>query len=377
MYDLIFLTHHVGFLIMPPTQKELAKLAGVSSGTVSNVISGSAKVSERSRQKVLEAIRVLNYQPNLIARSLKTNRTRTLGIVIPDITIPFFPKIIRGAECAARERGYFLIVLDSEGSPQREAEMIALFRAQRIEGMLLVTASGEELTPEQWTAMSSAFPVVCLDRLPAELDVDSVCVDDCGAAEMAISHLMARGHREIAVVTGPLTLRNEQERVRGYRQALQKGGISVQRSLIWSGSFEQDEVARLCQNGMLRPAGRPTALFATNGVTGLAALRSLYSVGLSTPKDFSFITFDEITAEDFFQPGITSVVQPTFDMGYKAIEVLLDRIEKTKDNKKREKVRLPATLTVRESSGAPLEISANRASKPSRKALQRTYAHQR
>jgi DNA-binding LacI/PurR family transcriptional regulator len=98
---------------MAANQKELAKLAGVSAGTVSNVISGSTKVSERSRQKVLEAIRILNYQPNLIARSLRTNRTHTLGIVIPDITIAFFPKIIRGAECAARERGYFLIVLDS------------------------------------------------------------------------------------------------------------------------------------------------------------------------------------------------------------------------------------------------------------------------
>jgi DNA-binding LacI/PurR family transcriptional regulator len=224
---------------------------------------------------------------------------------------------------------------------------------------LLVTASGEELTPERWSSLSSAFPVVCLDRLPVDLDVDSVCVDDCGAAEMAISHLMGCGHREIAIVTGPLTLRNEQERVRGYRQALQKGGISVQRSLTWNGSFEQDEVARLCQNGMLRPGGRPSALFATNGVTGLAALRSLYSVGLSTPKDFAFITFDEITAEDFFQPGITSVVQPTFDMGYRAVEVLLDRIEKGKENSRRERVRLPATLTVRESSSTPLSLSAS------------------
>lgn len=355
---------------MPPTQKELAKLAGVSSGTVSNVISGSTKVSERSKQKVLEAIRVLNYHPNLIARSLKTNRTRTLGIVIPDITIPFFPKIIRGAECAARERGYFLIVLDSEGSPEREAEMFALLRAQRIEGMLLVTASGEELTPEKWSALSSAFPVVCVDRLPVDLDVDSVCVDDCGAAEMAISHLISRGHKQIAVITGPLTLRNEQERVRGYRQALQKRGIPIQRSLIWNGSFEQDEVARLCQNGMLRPSERPSALFATNGVTGLAALRSLYSVGLSTPKDFAFVTFDEITAEDFFQPGITSVVQPTFDMGYRAIEVLLERIEKGEADGRRKKVHLPATLTVRESSGTPLnltEIQQDANEKPARR----------
>jgi len=350
---------------MPPTQKELAKLAGVSSGTVSNVISGSTKVNEQSRQKVLEAIRILNYQPNLIARSLRTNRTRTLGIVVPDLTIPFFPKVIRGAESAARERGYFLIVLDSEGSALREVEMIALLRAQRVEGILLVTAGGQELSSERLVSLTSSSPVVCLDRLPVGLDVDSVCVDDCGAAEMAISHLMGMGHTEIAAITGPLTLLNEQERLRGYRQALQKGGIPVQRSLIWSGSFEQEQVARMCQNGLLRPAGKPSALFATNGVTGLAALRSLYAVGLSTPKDFSFVTFDELIAEEFFRPGITSVVQPTFDMGYRAIEVLLKRIEEGDTEGQREKVRLAATLTVRESSNTPysIEVKKNRSAR--------------
>lgn len=351
---------------MPPTQKELAKLAGVSSGTVSNVISGSTKVSDRSRQKVLEAIRVLNYRPNLIARSLRTNRTRTLGIVIPDITISFFPKIIRGAESAARERGYFLIVLDSEGSPDREKDMISLLHAQRVEGMLLVTASGQQPSSERLNIENLHFPVVCLDRLPADLNVDSVCVDDCGAAEMAVSHLLSLGFREIAAVTGPQALRNEQERLRGYRLALQRAGVLLQRPLIWSGSFEQDEVAKLCHNGMLRSTKRPEALFATNGVTGLAALRSLYSLGFSTPKDFSFVTFDEISAEDFFRPGITSVVQPTFDMGYRAVEVLLNRIE-SGDEMPFQKVRLPAMIKVRESSGSGIQVQAT-ASEASRSA---------
>ena len=350
---------------MAPTQKELAKLAGVSSGTVSNVISGSTSVSERSRQKVLEAIRVLNYQPNLIARSLRTNRTHTLGIVVPDITIPFFPKIIRGAESAARERGYFLIVLDSESSPVREAGMIALLRAQRVEGILLVAAGGDKLSPERTASLTTNSPVVCLDRLPADLDVDSVCVDDCGAAEMGISHLMGMGHREIAIITGPLTLHNEQERLRGYRQAFKKKGIPVNPSLIWAGSFKQDEVARICQNGMIRPTGRPSALFATNGVTGLAALRSLYEVGLSTPEDFAFATFDELTAEEFFKPGITSVIQPTFDMGYRAVEVLLNRIEN--ETSPRENVRLPATLMVRDSSKVPHAPAAKGGASPGRK----------
>ncbi len=339
---------------MPPTQKELAKLAGVSSGTVSNVITGSAGVSERSKRKVLEAIRVLNYHPNLIARSLKTNRTHTFGMVVPDITIPFFPKIIRGAECAARERGYFLSVLDSESNHAREVDMIALLRAQRVEGVLLVAAGGHTWSAEESGALlTSNSHVVCLDRLPVGLDVDSVCVDDSQAAEMAVSHLLAMGHTEIAIITGPLTLRNEQERLRGYRRALQQGGIPVRPSRIWAGSFDQEAVSEVCQKGMLQPAGRPSALFATNGVTALAALRSIYSAGLSTPKDFAFVTFDELTPEDFFEPSITSVVQPTFEIGNRAVEVLLKRIEKRTANGPHEQVRLPATLIVRKSSSSP------------------------
>lgn len=336
---------------MPPTQKELAKLAGVSAGTVSNVVSGSTKVGERARQKVLEASRILNYQPNLIARSLRTNRTQTLGMVVPDITIPFFPKLIRGAECAARERGYFLILLDSEGSSVREAAMMALLRAQRVEGILLVTASGQGAGFESAVPIISNLPVVCLDRLPADLDIDSVCVDDCGAAHMAVEHLIDTGHRDIAVITGPLTLQNEQERLRGYKKALASAGIPVQRSLIWSGSFEQEQVAELCRSGMKLANLRPSALFATNGVTGVAALRSLYALGFSTPRDIAFVSFDELMTENFFRPEITCVVQPTFEMGCRAVEVLLNRLGAGASSyATHERVRLPATLSIRESS---------------------------
>jgi DNA-binding LacI/PurR family transcriptional regulator len=337
-------------VLVMATQKELAKLAGVSAGTVSNVISGSARVSERYKKKVLKAVRALNYQPNLIARSLKTNRTRTLGIVVPDITIPFFPKIVRGAESAARERGYFLIVLDSEHDHAREVDMITLLRAQRVEGILLVAAGGRKGTIESPASLASGTPVVYLDRLPDGVEVDSVSVDDRTAAEMGVSHLLSRGYTHIAVVTGPLTLKNEQERLRGYRQALRKSGLPVRESLIWAGSFDGDEVARICHKGLFQPTGRPSALFATNGVTGLQALRSIYAAGLKTPRDIAFVTFDELTTDDFFHPGITCVLQPTFDIGYRAVQVLLKRIEKGKVAGPPDKIRLPATLVVRESS---------------------------
>jgi len=330
------------------TQRELAKLAGVSAGTVSNVISGSTRVSEDARRRVLDAIRVLKYQPNLIARSLKTNRTHTVGIVVPDITIPFFPKIVRGAESAARERGYFLIVLDSQRSHDLEVDMLALLR-QRVDGILLVTAGDYKWSAESVAAIAAGPPVVCVDRLPEGLETDSVCVDDCGAAELGVKHLLSLGHRQIAIVTGPLTLRNEQERVRGYRRALKEAGLAVQPSLIWSASFEMEDIYAVCQRGLLRQKPKPTALFATNGVTGLCALKSLYSLGFTTPESIGFMTFDELIAEDFFQPRITSVVQPTYEIGHRAVEVLFDRIAQG-DTTSVSKVRLPATLVVRDSS---------------------------
>ena len=333
------------------TQKELAKLAGVSAGTVSNVISGSARGSERNKEKVLNAVRALDYQPNLIARSLKTNRTRTLGIVVPDITIPFFPKIVRGAESAARERGYFLIVLDSEHNHAREIDMITLLRSQRVEGILLVAAGGRnKVTAEPPTFLASSPPVVYVDRLPDGVAVDSVSVDDRSAAEMGVSHLISRGHTQIAIITGPLSLKNEQERLRGYREALHKSGLPVRESLIWPGSFDRTEVARICHKELFQPTGRPSALFATNGVTGLEALRSIYAAGLKTPQDVAFVTFDELTTDDFFRPSVTCVLQPTFDIGYRAVEVLLNRIERGSFKGPRHKIRLPATLVVRESS---------------------------
>ena len=344
-----------------PTQRELAKLAGVSTGTVSNVISGSTPVSERSRMKVQKAIEALNYHPNLIARSLKTNRTNTLGMIIPDVTIPFFPKIVRGAESAARERGYFLIVVDSENNSAREREMLNLLRAYRVDGILLITVGGIQGASKD-ASVRSARPVVYLDRVPEGVQVDSVSVDDRCAAEMGVSHLLAQGHRDIAILTGPLVLKNEQERLRGYKQALQAAGVPIGERLIWKGSFNQDEIATICQQGLLTAWRRPSALFVTNGVTGLAALKAIYAAGLSTPKDLAFVTFDELTADDFFRPAVTTVVQPAFEIGYRAVELLLNRIESDATANSPQKVRLPGKLVVRESSNFAPRASSDKAS---------------
>jgi DNA-binding LacI/PurR family transcriptional regulator len=337
-----------------PTIKEVADLAGVAVGTVSHVINGSVPVSDALRRKVHAAIRELDYHPNHVARSLKTSKTRTLGIIVPDMTIPYFPKVIRGAESAARKRGYSLIAVNSDDNGERQKELLSLLRSQRVEGILLVMAAAP--TPQnQITRMIDAgVRIVCLDRIPDRVAVDSVSVEDTGAAALGVGHLVEQGYRRIAVVMGPASLKNERQRLIGCRQALERAGIALEHGLIWQGNLRSEDVAAMCTERLRAPAARPDAIFSTNGPTGLGVLRAFRACGLTTPDDIGFATFDELTVDDLFLPAITTVVQPAYDIGFRAAQILLDRIEGTAAVAEAIMVRLPAALKVCASSRARL-----------------------
>src|SRR5258708_18008176 len=247
------------------TIKEIARLAGVSIGTVSHVITGSVSVSEKLRAKVQTAIDALDYHPNHVARSLKTSRTRTLGIIVPDMTIPFYPRGIRGAEAAALEHNYSLIAVNSDDDGDRQKQLLSLLRSQRVDGILLVVASRNAPVTQISSLMNSAISLVCLDRIPEGLATDSVSVDNFSAAEMGVSHLISMGHRSIAIVTGSLTLRNEQERIRGYLKAIRHAGLRPRDGLIWEGNFRAEDVAAICRERLSSSHERPSALVSTNG----------------------------------------------------------------------------------------------------------------
>src|SRR5436305_1701669 len=184
------------------TIKEVADLAGVAVGTVSHVITGTVPVSEALRRKVQAAIRELDYHPNYVARSLKTSKTRTLGIIVPDMTIPYFPQVIRGAETAARAQNYSLIAVNSDDNGARQKELLSLLRSQRVDGILLVVAAGPTPLAQISRIISAGIRLVCLDRIPDRLAVDSVSVEDVSASELGMEHLLEMGHRRIAIVTG-------------------------------------------------------------------------------------------------------------------------------------------------------------------------------
>ena len=331
------------------TIKEVASLAGVSVGTVSHVITKSVPVSTALRKKVDAAIKRLDFHPNHVARSLKTNKTRTLGIVVPDMTISFFPQLIRGAETAAQQQGYSLIAANSYESVDRQRDLLALFRSQQVEGILLVIAAGKTPLAQISKLVDAGVPIVTLDRTPDRLGVDSVSVQNTAAAEMGARHLLAMGYRRIALATGPLTLRNERRRLQGYKNALQQTGIAFDDSLVWQGNLRQEDVAQLCRDRLKNGAPKPDAIFSTNGPTGLGVLRALQLSKMSTPKNIAFLTFDELTATDLFSPAITTIVQPAAAIGRRASEILLQRITGHAPSAKPIHEALPATLEIRAS----------------------------
>ncbi|MCI0365799.1 MAG: LacI family transcriptional regulator, partial [Phycisphaerales bacterium] len=220
-----------------PTIREVADRAGVAVGTVSHVITGTVPVSESLRRKVQAAIRELDYHPNHVARSLKTSRTRTLGIIVPDMTISFYPQIIRGAESAAHKHHYSLIAVNSDESAPRQKELLSLLRSQRVEGILLVIASTQTPLTQMTRMIDAGIPIVCLDRIPDRVPVDSVSVEDISAAGLGVQHLIEMGHRRIAVATGPLGLRNERQRLQGCQEAIERAGLQFGEDLVWRGNL--------------------------------------------------------------------------------------------------------------------------------------------
>ena len=333
-----------------PTIKDVADLAGVAVGTVSHVLTGSVRVSGPLRLKVQAAIRELDYHPNHVARSLKTSKTRTLGIIVPDMTISFFPQIIRGAETAARGRNYSLIAVNSDDNGARQQDLLSLLRSQRVEGILLVIAAGPAPVALITRMIEAGIQVVCLDRVPDRVPVDAVSVDDVAAAEMGVDHLIQSGHRRIAIVTGPLSLRNERQRLLGCQHALKRAGLACEAALVWPGNLRPEDVAGICRERLRDRELLPDAIFATNGPTGLGVLRAFRDCGLRTPEDIAFVTFDELAVDDLFTPAITTVVQPAYDIGFQAAEILLKRIEQGSARDALMNVRLQATLKVRDSS---------------------------
>jgi LacI family transcriptional regulator len=308
------------------TIKEVARRAHVSVGTVSNVLSGSSTVAEELRKRVENAIRELNFQPNHAARSLKSRRSKTIGMIISDITNPFFPLVVRGAEFAAQKAGYVLNIFNTDDQLDREQQMFSVLQTRRVDGILAVVAPNPARDVSHLSRTADAgIPIVCLDRVPPGYPVDAVVVNNRRGAAMCVRHLISLGHKRIGFVSGSLLLQTSLERYEGYKQSLLEADLAPDRSIIREGDFRIESGYRLAKDLLLNHP-RPTALFVVNGTMGLGALKAIDELGLKCPKDVALAVFDEVPSAEILRPHLTSVVQPAFEIGLKATELLLARI---------------------------------------------------
>ncbi len=338
------------------TMRTVANHAQVSVATVSAVMNGSKPVSPALTDRVRASIAALEYHPNTLARSLKQRRSRTLGLVLSDITNPFFTTLVRAVEDTARNRGYTLLLGNTDEQAEKEATYVELLYSRQVDGLILVASAGDHAyLPD---LLAAGFSVVCVDRSLVSLGVDSVLTDNIAGAAEAVRHLVICGHRRVGIVMGLPGVTSTYQRLAGYRQALAEAGIREDDALIRSGNSRigggEAQTAALLD--LPEP---PTALFVTNNLMTIGAMRVILDRGLRCPEDIALIGFDDFEWASVFRPRLTTVRQPVYEIGATATRLLLDRIEGGRDGAATE-VLLPPTLVVRESCGESLALCHTR-----------------
>ncbi len=334
------------------TLNDVAKLAGVSTMTVSRVINGSGYTSPAAQARVNQAIAELGYMPNVLARQLRSSRTKTLGLVLTDIANPFFTTIARGVEDAARAQGYAVMFCNTDESVDLELEYVRVLIQRRVDGVLLVPAADSSTSLD--LLRTHKLPVVVLDRRLRFGEADQVRADSEGGAYDAVRHLIDLGHREIAILVGPESVSTSADRVAGYRRAMIEAGLDPASQQIRFGKYTEASGHEMTCHLLAAPT-RPTAIFAGNNFIAFGAMQALRESGLEIPDDMSIVVFDDLP-QGWIIPFLTVIAQPAYQIGKKAAELMLERLASDEPIEPRTFV-LRSSLIVRRSSAPPRSTS--------------------
>jgi len=329
---------------MNTTIKDVAKLAGVHSSTVSRVINDDPRISEKTKEKVILIINKLGYTPNAIARGLKTKRTHTLGILIPDITNPFFAEIARGVEDAANKNNFNVILCNTDDKLEKERTYLQILREKRVDGLILGTAHIKDKSILELERKK--FPYILISRNIEGLNKNCIIIDDVEGGMTATEYLIKLGHRRIAHITGPLKTRSALNRLKGYKLAFKKHEIEYRDELVGEGDFKIKGGYQVMKK-FLKLAEPPTAVFAANDLLALGAMQAIQKKNFHIPEDFSVIGFNDIELASFVYPALTTIRQPMLEMGILAVKTLLRIIEEGEFNQR--KIVLKSKLIIRES----------------------------
>jgi LacI family transcriptional regulator len=334
---------------MGVTIKDIAKEIGVSYATVSRALNDHPDVNDDTKKKVLRISKEMGYKPNDIARGLVRQETNTIGLLIPDITNPFYPQVARGVEEAAAAAGYNVFLCNTNWNKEREKHYIDALLQKQVDG-LIMTPSSEEL--EHLTAvLKSRVETVFVSSFIKHADFTSVIVDNVRGAEMAVEYLIEKGHKNIGFIGAGEGRFANKERLKGYKQALENHGLEVKAENVrdQQGSYKRKS-GYFLMNELLKLPETPTAIFCYNDLLALGAIQAIKENGREVPQDIAVIGFDDISFASLPEIQLTTVSQPKYDMGKIALETLVDKIKTKSKQAVNRRIILDPSLIIRQTS---------------------------
>jgi len=315
------------------TSKDIARRLRISQSTVSRALRGDPRVAPRTMARVLEAARQMNYTPNLAARTLITRRTRTVGVVVHDITNPFYPELLEILHNEFALAGYRTVLFNEQTDASAEQHLADLVNGSAADGIVYVSATLGSPLPGR----PGGVPIVLVNRYVDDVDVDTVVSDNRRGGRLVAEAMVELGHRRIALIAGPDNATTSRDRERGFREQLKASGISFDRSLRRVGQFSHHSGYHWCLD-LLASERRPTAVFATNDLIAFGALDAARRVGVRVPAELSIVGFDDIDMAGWEGFNLTTVRQPLAEMGGSAARLLIERIESDDDRPPRRRV---------------------------------------
>ncbi|MCL7453942.1 MAG: substrate-binding domain-containing protein [Anaerolineae bacterium] len=333
-----------------PTISDVAERAGVSPATVSRVIHGSRNVRRSTRERVERAIQELGYVPSAVAQSLRSKRTRSLALLVPDITNTFWTTVVRGVQDVAQRHGYSVLLCNTDEDLAKQLDYLDFVVRQQVDGAIIAPYDSDAGHLDKLRQRD--IPTVIIDRRIEGWEVDSVAGDSVSGSRALVQHLISLGHRRIAMISGPAITSTAEDRVAGYRLALKDAGILFDPRLIHRGEYKSSSGKALLGQ-VLDEDPPPTAIFAANNALAVGAIDALEERGLRVPQDIALVCFDDLPNTSLIFPFLTVVAQPAYDMGVNAAQLLLSRIHSEVSLQPRH-VTLPVRLIVRHSCGSQL-----------------------
>jgi len=314
---------------------DVAKIAGVSTSTVSRVMNSPEIVAEDTRQKVANTVKELSYIPNMMAASMPRRRTNYIGLIIPDITNIFFSNLVRGVQDVCEKHGYSVLVVNSDDSQEKEGRYLKLLYSRRVDGVILTVAGYREKEfPEEELSLLKKMNIVLIDREINGMATPIVKVNNFAGAYSAVKYLLTMGHKKIMYLAGIKGTKTNQEREKGYLSALKEARISWKKELTADFRLDTAYHKIMYHWPQLQNSGDlPTAIFAANDLMAIGALKAFAQLKVRVPEDISIIGFDNIPFSDCTYPPLTTIAQPTYLMGQKAVEILIKLINKKKIKK--------------------------------------------